>query len=31
MPEFLRTFGDRMPQEIWDEHAALLERLNAAS
>jgi phosphoenolpyruvate carboxykinase (GTP) len=31
MPEFLRTFGDRMPREIWDEHAALLERLNAPS
>jgi phosphoenolpyruvate carboxykinase (GTP) len=31
MPEFLRTFGDRTPTEIWDEHAALLARLAAAS
>jgi phosphoenolpyruvate carboxykinase (GTP) len=31
MPQFLDTFGDRMPAEIWDEHAALLDRLNASS
>jgi phosphoenolpyruvate carboxykinase (GTP) len=31
IPDFLRTFGDRMPAEIWDEHAALLARLDAAS
>jgi phosphoenolpyruvate carboxykinase (GTP) len=31
MPEFLRTLGERMPKEIWDEHAALLARLDAAS
>ena len=31
IPDFLRTFGDRMPTEIWDEHAALLARLDAAS
>jgi len=24
------TFADRLPQGLWDEHAALLERLEAA-
>jgi phosphoenolpyruvate carboxykinase (GTP) len=25
--EFLKRFGDRLPQPLWDEHAALCERL----
>jgi phosphoenolpyruvate carboxykinase (GTP) len=27
IPPAYQKFGDRLPQELWDEHAALLERL----
>ena len=26
--KFLEQFGDRMPQALWQEHAALRQRLN---
>jgi phosphoenolpyruvate carboxykinase (GTP) len=31
MPDFYRQFGDRLPTALWDQHAALVERLNDAS
>ncbi|MGJ6961096.1 phosphoenolpyruvate carboxykinase (GTP) [Streptosporangium sp. G11] len=27
MPDFFRTFGDRLPGELWEEHEALVARL----
>jgi len=29
IPEFYERFGDRLPAELWAQHAALLERLRA--
>ena len=31
IPANYERFGDRLPQELWDEHAALVERLERAS
>jgi phosphoenolpyruvate carboxykinase (GTP) len=31
MPDFYRQFGDRLPTALWDQHAALVARLNDAS
>jgi phosphoenolpyruvate carboxykinase (GTP) len=30
IPAHYETFGDRLPQRLWDEHDALLDRLSAA-
>jgi phosphoenolpyruvate carboxykinase (GTP) len=30
VPAHYETFGDRLPQRLWDEHQALLDRLSAA-
>ena len=29
IPDFYRKFGDRLPEALWAEHRALVERLNA--
>ena len=29
--EHLATFGQRLPEQLWEEHDALLKRLSAAS
>ena len=31
IPEFYATFGERLPPALWRQHAALVERLEAAS
>ena len=30
IPPFYERFGDRLPAQLWEEHASLLERLAAA-
>jgi phosphoenolpyruvate carboxykinase (GTP) len=30
IPGHYKKFGDRLPQQLWDEYAALIERLGAA-
>ncbi|WP_152447905.1 phosphoenolpyruvate carboxykinase domain-containing protein, partial [Nocardiopsis alkaliphila] len=27
VPEFFKTFGEHLPEELWDEYHALLNRL----
>ena len=31
IPPFYERFGDRLPQDLWEEHAALVRRLNGAA
>ena len=30
IPPFYERFGERLPKQLWEEHASLLERLVAA-